>query len=173
MSDCEDSLMGDFEDDDSIGDLSEGVAGVDDEDPDEVDSRPSSEGSGGAGSPDVLTEGSALRCGTPPRLVDCGHSAGVVSKFERVRVLGVRAAQLAHMAPSVLGEVAHTDPLLIAQAEFEARRLPLTVHRRHPGLGTEIWPAKDMMWTDEMVAQAFDADEWERHSHAPAAMDTA
>ena len=97
---------------------------------------------------------------------------GVISKFERGRVLGVRAAQLARMAPSLLGEVAQSDPLEIALAEFEARKVPLTVQRRHPNAGTEIWPASDLLWTEEMVERAFDPDEWRRPpprspGHAP------
>lgn len=157
MSDCDESLMGDFEEE-SLGDLSDCAA----DDDDDAESRPSTEGSASQ-SPDMLTDSSAtMRCGTPPRILDCGHSLNVISKFERVRVLGVRAAQLSRMAPSLLGEVAQSDPLEIAETEFEARLVPLTVQRRHPNDGTEIWPTRDMLWTEEMVEQAFDPDEWRR-----------
>ena len=170
MSDADDdSLMGDFEEDCSLGqDLSEGGEEED------AESRPSSAEGSQSSSPDVLTA-AEVRCGTPPRLLDCGHSMGVISKFERVRILGVRAAQLSRLAPSALGEVADADPLSIAQAEFESRKLPLTVQRRHPSAGTEVWRSRDMLWGDAMVEAAFDPDEWAAADSlpaAPCAMDT-
>jgi len=154
MSDDEDdadSLMGEFLDAASLDasdeeEPEEEEAEGDEEEDDCCSSRPSSRGSG-AGSP-TLAQPS-------PALLACEHSFPVVSKFERVRLLGVRAQQLAQLAPSQIRTSGETDPLRIAQQEFDQGAVPLTVHRQHLG-GVEVWPARGLLRTREQLEAAFD-----------------
>jgi DNA-directed RNA polymerase subunit K len=52
------------------------------------------------------------------------------TRFERARILGARALQLSLGAP-ILIDIASTlvDPVEIAEAEFAAGRIPITVRR--------------------------------------------
>ncbi len=51
------------------------------------------------------------------------------TRFERARIIGARALQIAMGAP-VLIETESTDPLEIAREEFERGVIPITVKRR-------------------------------------------
>ncbi len=51
------------------------------------------------------------------------------TRFERARIIGARALQIAMGAP-VLIETDKTDPLEIAMEEFEKGVIPITVRRR-------------------------------------------
>ncbi|MET1124084.1 MAG: DNA-directed RNA polymerase subunit K [Archaeoglobaceae archaeon] len=51
------------------------------------------------------------------------------TRFERARIIGARALQIAMGAP-VLIETDKTDPLEIAMEEFERGVIPITVRRR-------------------------------------------
>jgi DNA-directed RNA polymerase subunit K len=50
------------------------------------------------------------------------------SRYEKARIIGARALQIAYGAP-VLIETDRTQPILIAAQEFDAGVLPFTVHR--------------------------------------------
>jgi DNA-directed RNA polymerase subunit K len=50
------------------------------------------------------------------------------NRYEKARVLGARALQVAYGAP-VLIETDQTQPILIAAEEFDAGVLPFTVNR--------------------------------------------
>ncbi len=56
------------------------------------------------------------------------------TRFERARIIGARALQIAMGAP-ILAEVAVglVDPIDIASVEFEKGVLPITVKRESPG----------------------------------------
>jgi len=52
------------------------------------------------------------------------------TRFERARILGARALQIAMGAPPVLDLAPErADPLILACAEFDASSIPLTVTR--------------------------------------------
>jgi DNA-directed RNA polymerase subunit K len=51
------------------------------------------------------------------------------TRFEKARIIGARALQIAMGAP-VLIETDKTDPLEIAKEEFEKGVIPITVKRR-------------------------------------------
>lgn len=56
------------------------------------------------------------------------------TRFERARILGARALQISLGAPMLIDLPPQTvDPVLIAEAEFAANRIPITVRR---GAGT-------------------------------------
>jgi len=65
------------------------------------------------------------RSAQPPRSVE------EYTRFERARILGARALQVSLGAP-ILIDVAPTlvDPVEIAELEFAAGRIPITVRRR-------------------------------------------
>jgi DNA-directed RNA polymerase subunit K len=50
------------------------------------------------------------------------------NRYEKARIIGARALQIAHGAP-VLIETDQTQPILIAAEEFDAGVLPFTVNR--------------------------------------------
>lgn len=53
------------------------------------------------------------------------------SRFERARIIGARSLQIARGAP-ILIKTNETDPLKIAELEFEADMIPLDVRRKKP-----------------------------------------
>ncbi|MGI0071337.1 MAG: DNA-directed RNA polymerase subunit K [Thermoplasmata archaeon] len=63
---------------------------------------------------------------TPPAPLESAQ----FTRFERARILGARALQLSLGAP-ILIDVAPTtvDPVEIAESEFAAGRIPITVRR--------------------------------------------
>jgi DNA-directed RNA polymerase subunit K len=50
------------------------------------------------------------------------------NRYERARIIGARALQVAYGAP-VLVDTEQTEPILIAAEEYDADVLPFTVHR--------------------------------------------
>jgi DNA-directed RNA polymerase, subunit K/omega len=50
------------------------------------------------------------------------------NRYERARIIGARALQVAYGAP-VLVETEQTEPILIAAEEYDADALPFTVRR--------------------------------------------
>ena len=59
-----------------------------------------------------------------------------LTKFEKTRVLGVRALQIAMGAPPMIKVPKDVkDPLKIAELELEAGVLPIIIRRRVPGAG--------------------------------------
>jgi DNA-directed RNA polymerase subunit K len=50
------------------------------------------------------------------------------NRYEKARILGARALQIAYGAP-VLLETDRSEPILIAAEEYDAGVLPFTVHR--------------------------------------------
>jgi DNA-directed RNA polymerase subunit K len=54
------------------------------------------------------------------------------NRYERARIIGARALQVAYGAP-VLVETEQTQPILIAAEEYDSDVLPFTVRRgEHP-----------------------------------------
>jgi len=53
------------------------------------------------------------------------------TRFERARIIGARSLQIARGAP-ILIKTDETDPLKIAELEFEADVIPLDVRRKGP-----------------------------------------
>ncbi|MBU5557618.1 MAG: DNA-directed RNA polymerase subunit K [Candidatus Aenigmatarchaeota archaeon] len=54
-----------------------------------------------------------------------------LTRFERARIIGARALQIARGAPILL-KTEETDPVRIAEAEFAAGVIPLKVRRKAP-----------------------------------------
>ncbi|KAI1239157.1 hypothetical protein IHE44_0012268 [Lamprotornis superbus] len=62
-----------------------------------------------------------------------------MTKYERARVLGTRALQIAMCAPVMVELEGETDPLLIAMKELKARKIPIIIRRYLPDGSYEDW----------------------------------
>merc|ERR1719210_1287864 len=122
------------------------------DDVDDVDDLPDDEGldeperDGGPGA-DVAV----LPAGTEgPGRVDPAKriTTPYLTKYERARVLGTRALQIAMCAPVMVELEGETDPLVIAQKELKQRKIPIIIRRYMPDGSYEDWPIADLMITD-------------------------
>ena len=79
--------------------------------------------------------------------IDSRHmSQPFMTVFERTKILGTRANQLAQGArPFVVVPEHITSPLEIAKMELEQRRLPFIVKRPMPDGSFEYWRLSDLM----------------------------
>jgi DNA-directed RNA polymerase subunit K len=55
-----------------------------------------------------------------------------LTRFEKARIIGARALQIAMGAPTLLQGLDDVDPIMIAIKELEAGVIPITVRRRMP-----------------------------------------
>ena len=55
-----------------------------------------------------------------------------ITKFEKTRIIGYRAEQIALGAEPLVDIKNSIDPIFIAEQEFKQNKIPLTVHRRYP-----------------------------------------
>ena len=77
--------------------------------------------------PPAAASGSAV---VPDPLVPAPLESGEFTRFERARILGARALQLSLGAPILIDiPLTLVDPVEIAEAEFAAGRIPITVRR--------------------------------------------
>lgn len=71
-----------------------------------------------------------------------------MTKYERARVLGTRALQIAMCAPVMVELDGETDPLQIAMKELKARKIPIIIRRFLPDGSYEDWPIDQLIVTD-------------------------
>ncbi|TKC42612.1 hypothetical protein EI555_009001, partial [Monodon monoceros] len=71
-----------------------------------------------------------------------------MTKYERARVLGTRALQIAMCAPVMVELEGETDPLLIAMKELKARKIPIIVRRYLPDGSYEDWGVDELVIAD-------------------------
>ena len=118
---------GDFDGDDIADDIDE--AGGEDEQGENVDILPA-EGAGVGEK--VLTK----------------ITSPYMTKYERARVLGTRALQIAMCAPVMVELEGETDPLVIAQKELKQRKIPIIIRRYLPDGSYEDWAIEDLIVSD-------------------------
>uniref|UniRef100_A0A8D2ZWH2 DNA-directed RNA polymerases I, II, and III subunit RPABC2 n=1 Tax=Scophthalmus maximus TaxID=52904 RepID=A0A8D2ZWH2_SCOMX len=133
MSDNEDNFDdGDFDDaeeDEGLDDLEN----VEDEDRENVQILPAGEGQ----------QANQKRITTP-----------YMTKYERARVLGTRALQIAMCAPVMVELEGETDPLQIAMKDFSVlpcislRKIPIIIRRYLPDGSYEDWGCDELIITD-------------------------
>ncbi len=70
-----------------------------------------------------------------------------MSKYERTRILGVRATQLSMNAPSMIDVDGIIDPLKIAMKELEQKKIPLIIRRFLPSGEHEDWSLSELTIT--------------------------
>lgn len=66
-----------------------------------------------------------------------------ITKYEKTRILGVRATQISMNSPVMVDTNGLTDPLKIALKEFEEKKIPLIIRRRLPDGTYEDWKLTD------------------------------
>lgn len=71
-----------------------------------------------------------------------------LTKYERARVLGTRALQIAMCAPVMVELEGLTDPLKIAMKELKARKIPMIIRRFLPDGSFEDWSIDELIITE-------------------------
>lgn len=71
----------------------------------------------------------------------------ILSKYERVKILGIRAEQLQRGAKPLVdvSKMRETSPINIAKKELEEKKLPFIISRSLPNGVTEYWRLDDMI----------------------------
>lgn len=69
----------------------------------------------------------------------------IMTKFERAKILGIRAQQISMSAPIMVEYGNETDPVEIAKKELKEKKTPLVVLRRLPDNTYEKWAVKDLI----------------------------
>lgn len=69
----------------------------------------------------------------------------IMTKFERAKILGIRAQQISMSAPIMVEYGDETDPVEIAKKELKEKKTPLIVLRRLPDNTYEKWAVKDLI----------------------------
>lgn len=114
----------------------------DDEPPTEVDGKKVV--NGGSGPDDGL-----LQMGKRPRphavKKEDRITTPYMTKYERARILGTRALQIAMNAPVLVDIEGETDPLQIAQKELSEKKIPLIVRRYLPDNSYEDWAVDELI----------------------------
>ena len=72
----------------------------------------------------------------------------MVFRYERARVLGTRALQIAMCAPVMVEIEGETDPLQIAMKELKQRKIPFIIRRYLPDQSYEDWPLNMLIMTE-------------------------
>jgi len=71
-----------------------------------------------------------------------------LTKYERARVLGTRALQIAMCAPVMVELEGETDPLQIAMKELKQRKIPIIIRRYMPDGSHEDWGIDELIVVD-------------------------
>lgn len=71
-----------------------------------------------------------------------------MTKYERARVLGTRALQIAMCAPVMVELEGETDPLQIAMKELKLRKIPIIIRRYLPDGSFEDWGIDELVISD-------------------------
>jgi DNA-directed RNA polymerases I, II, and III subunit RPABC2 len=71
-----------------------------------------------------------------------------MTKYERARVLGTRALQIAMCAPLMVEPDGETDPLQIAMRELKEKKIPMIIRRYLPDGSFEDWSIDELTITD-------------------------
>ena len=71
-----------------------------------------------------------------------------MTKYERARVLGTRALQIAMCAPLMVEPDNETDPLQIAMRELKEKKIPMIIRRYLPDGSFEDWSIDELILTD-------------------------
>ncbi|WFD31271.1 subunit common to RNA polymerases I, II, and III [Malassezia sp. CBS 17886] len=71
-----------------------------------------------------------------------------MTKYEKARILGTRALQISMNAPVLVPTEGEMDPLVIAQKELVAKKIPLLVRRYLPDGSYEDWSVSELITSD-------------------------
>ncbi len=71
-----------------------------------------------------------------------------LDRYERARVLGTRALQIAMCAPVMVELEGETDPLQIAMKELKQKKIPIIIRRYLPDGSYEDWGIDELIVND-------------------------
>lgn len=94
--------------------------------------------------PSVLLSGPSVSQTARARRKDERVTTPFLTKYERARILGTRALQIAQNAPVMVQLEGEVDPLVIAAKELRQRTLPIIVRRTLPDNTYEDWLIQDL-----------------------------
>jgi len=93
---------------------------------------------------EILTTDEAEATATPTEPKE-RRTTRFMTKYERARVLGVRARQISMNAPLMVEPEGETDPLQIALKELREQKLPLIIRRYLPDGSFEDWAIDELV----------------------------
>ncbi len=148
MSDDEGRGGGDFYGDDLDGDGGDDYEAFGEEDAVDPTAADEDEQGEGEGNIDVLPaedreDGDGEKKQPAQRV-----TTPYMTKYERARVLGTRALQIAMCAPVMVELEGETDPLQIAMKELKQRKIPIIVRRYLPDGSHEDWNIDELIIVD-------------------------
>jgi len=68
-----------------------------------------------------------------------------LTKYEKARILGVRALQISMNAPVMVDIAGETDPLEIARKELREKKIPIKIRRYLPDGTYEDWGIDELL----------------------------
>jgi len=69
-----------------------------------------------------------------------------LTKYERTKILGIRAEQLASGMPPLVNIGNEIDIIKIAEMELKERKIPFIIKRPLPNKGNEYWKLEDLAY---------------------------
>ena len=100
--------------------------------------------------------------GADPRTTD-----RYMTKYERARILGVRAEHIALGSPLMVDRGNLTDPMAIAEKELRERKLPLVIHRKLTDQLAEEWDVNELLGREKLLLHARETEVQTGASSAP------
>ncbi|GAA5962577.1 hypothetical protein JCM5350_007570 [Sporobolomyces pararoseus] len=94
---------------------------------------------------DVVESGGTANGHTPKHANKERVTTPYMTKYERARILGTRALQISMNAPVLVPLEGESDPLVIAQKELSAKKIPLVVRRFLPDGSYEDWLVSELL----------------------------
>lgn len=76
-------------------------------------------------------------------------SVPILTKYERAKVIGLRAQQIARGAPLYIDRGHETDPIRLAEMELLEKKLPYVIRRRLPNERFEDWKLSELIILDD------------------------
>lgn len=73
----------------------------------------------------------------------------ILSKYEKARVIGERAEQIARGFPPMVDVGDLTSPLEIALKELNEKKIPIMIRRPLPNGTVEVWKIEDLIIPDD------------------------
>jgi len=97
---------------------------------------------------DLINVGDAGAMGGGPTAPAKRITTPYMTKYERARILGTRALQIAMCAPVMVELEGETDPLQIAMKELKLRKIPIVIRRYLPDGSYEDWSIDELINID-------------------------
>ncbi|KAI6182355.1 RPB6-like protein [Aphelenchoides bicaudatus] len=99
---------------------------------------------------EAFEEGEPLQLVPTAQKVDSAHrvTTNYMTKYERARILGTRALQIAMGAPVMVELEGETDPLEVARKELKERKIPIIIRRYLPDGSFEDWGVEELIVMD-------------------------